>query len=81
MMKNLKTFVLPNNPWFLSRTLWKAKARGIQSHWKKTQGLNQRGLQGRGKIKPPKFILMALGNFSQRYSEGIKQDIQLALEE
>jgi hypothetical protein len=35
MMKNLKTFVLSNNPWFLSYKLWKAKARAarqIQSH-------------------------------------------------
>jgi hypothetical protein len=81
MMKNLKTFVLPGNLWSLSRKLWKDKVRQIQSHWKKTQGLNQRGLQRRKEIEPPKFILMDLGKFSQRYSEGIKLDIKLALEE
>jgi hypothetical protein len=81
MMKNFKTFILSDKPWLLLPWLGKGIAGQIQSYWKKTRKKNQKGLEGRKEIKPPKIILMALGKFSQRYSEGIKLNIILALEE
>jgi hypothetical protein len=81
IMENLKTVAFPDKMRDRSHEIWKEQAGEIQSHWRKTQGLNQRGLEGREEIKPPKFILMALRQYSDRYSEKMKQVINLTLEE
>jgi hypothetical protein len=84
MVKNLKTFVLPNNPGFFPTSFGKLNQE-LQDRFNRTErrlkDWIREAWRGREEIKLPEFVLIALGKFSQRYSEIIKQDVKLALEE